>query len=107
MFIKRTLITTLLRVTSELLFELYSVPSAAYAVDAVMSFYHDNPPSSSHRFEGDGLVLSFNTASTSVVPVLGGRGIMSHSKRSEIYYIFLPFTIHVSRQDFLGRFSGI
>jgi len=30
---------------------------------------------------GDALVLSFNTASTSVIPVLGGKGILSHAKR--------------------------
>ncbi|KAJ7924371.1 chromatin remodeling complex subunit [Mycena leptocephala] len=61
--------------TSELLFEQYSVPSVAYCVDSVMSFYQNHGPGA------DGLVLSFNTASTSVIPILSGKGIMSHAKR--------------------------
>ena len=32
-------------VTSELMFEQYSVPSLAFCVDSVMSFYHNNLPS--------------------------------------------------------------
>ena len=68
-------------VTSELLFELYSVPSLAFGVDSIMSFYHNNLPSPPVPFHGDGLVVSFNTASTSVVPILDGKGIMSHAKR--------------------------
>lgn len=62
-------------VTSELLFELYSVPSVAYCIDSVMSFYQNNTPAA------DGLVISFNTASTSVLPILSGKGILSHAKR--------------------------
>ncbi|KAJ7836347.1 chromatin remodeling complex subunit [Mycena olivaceomarginata] len=61
--------------TSELLFEQYSVPSVAYCVDSVMSFYQNHGPGV------DGLVLSFNTASTSVIPILSGKGILSHAKR--------------------------
>ncbi|KAJ7356615.1 actin-like protein Arp5p [Mycena albidolilacea] len=61
--------------TSELLFEQYSVPSVAYCVDSVMSFYQNHGPGA------DGLVLSFNTASTSVIPILSGKGILSHAKR--------------------------
>ncbi|KAK7064825.1 hypothetical protein R3P38DRAFT_2826591 [Favolaschia claudopus] len=61
--------------TSELLFEQYSVPSVTYCVDSVMSFYQNNGPGA------DGLVLSFNTASTSVIPILSGKGILSHAKR--------------------------
>ncbi|CAK5279817.1 unnamed protein product [Mycena citricolor] len=62
-------------ITSELLFEQYGVPSVAYCVDSIMSFYQNNGPSA------DGLVLSFNTASTSVIPILSGKGILSHAKR--------------------------
>lgn len=40
-----------------------------------MSFYQNHGPGA------DGLVLSFNTASTSVVPILSGKGILSHAKR--------------------------
>ncbi|KAJ6519177.1 chromatin remodeling complex subunit [Mycena sanguinolenta] len=61
--------------TSELLFEQYSVPSVAYCVDSIMSFYQNNGP------KQDGLVLSFNTASTSIIPILYGKGILSHAKR--------------------------
>ncbi|KAJ7582599.1 chromatin remodeling complex subunit [Mycena floridula] len=68
--------------TSELMFELYNVPNLTYCVDAVMSFYQNQGPSM-HKtgFNGDGLVVSFNTASTSVIPILNGKGILSHSKR--------------------------
>ena len=46
-----------------------------------MSFYHNNEPSYDPPFLKDGLVVSFNTASTSVVPILGGKGLMNHAKR--------------------------
>ena len=72
---------TIRAVTSELMFEQYSVPSLAFCVDSVMSFYHNNLPYPPFPFHGDGLVVSFNTASTSVVPILDGKGIMSHAKR--------------------------
>jgi hypothetical protein len=69
-------------VTSELMFELYSVPSLAYCVDSIMSFYRNNyHPTVPQDFMTNGLVISFNTSSTSVVPVLEGKGIMSHAKR--------------------------
>ncbi|KAG2084145.1 hypothetical protein BD769DRAFT_1539264 [Suillus cothurnatus] len=57
--------------TSELMFEQYSVPSLTYCVDSVMS----------SPFSADGLVVSFNTASTSVIPILNGKGVLSHAKR--------------------------
>ena len=69
-------------VTSELMFELYSVPSLTYAVDAVLSFYHNNLPSPpSSPYTASGLAISFNTSSTSVIPILNGKGIMSQAKR--------------------------
>ena len=67
-------------VTSELMFEQYSVPGLTYCIDSVMSFYHNQPEPRS-PFLSDGLVISFNTASTSVLPVLGGKAILSHAKR--------------------------
>ncbi|KAF8060887.1 chromatin remodeling complex subunit [Lyophyllum atratum] len=67
--------------TSELMFEQYSVPSLAYCVDGVMSFYQNSLTSTQDPFTSDGLVISFNTAATSVIPVLNGKGIMSHAKR--------------------------
>ena len=63
------------------MFELYNVPSLTYCVDAVMSFYRNQPLTSRTPFVSDGLVVSFNTVSTSVIPVLGGKGILSHCKR--------------------------
>ncbi|KAJ3826572.1 chromatin remodeling complex subunit [Lentinula raphanica] len=66
--------------TSELMFELYSVPSLAYCVDGIMSFYQ-NDQSTEKPFISDGLVVSFNTASTSVIPVLNGKGMLTHAKR--------------------------
>ncbi|EIN13328.1 actin-like ATPase domain-containing protein [Punctularia strigosozonata HHB-11173 SS5] len=67
--------------TSELMFELYSVPSLAYCVDAMMSFYKNNIPSPPTPFRADGIAVSFNTASTSVIPILQGKGILSHAQR--------------------------
>lgn len=72
---------TCFAVTSELMFELYSVPSLTYCVDSVMSFYHNNIPTPPTPFTSDGMIVSFNTASTSVIPMLDGKGILSHAKR--------------------------
>lgn len=66
------------------MFELYAVPSLAYCVDSIMSFYHNNK-SPHGQFTADGLVISFNTASTSVIPVLNGNGILSNAKRYVFY----------------------
>lgn len=63
------------------MFEQYSAPSVAFCVDSVMSFYHNNIPPRKSAFDSDGIVISFNTASTSVIPILNGKGIMSHAKR--------------------------
>ncbi|KAF8323091.1 actin-like ATPase domain-containing protein [Clavulina sp. PMI_390] len=65
--------------TSELLFEAYGSPSVAYAIDGPLSFAYNRPDLSSDA--RDGLVISFNTASTSIIPILNGKGILSHSKR--------------------------
>jgi len=62
------------------MFELYTVPSLVYCVDSIMSFYHNNKPPHG-EFKADGLVISFNTASTSVIPILDGKGILSNAKR--------------------------
>jgi actin-related protein 5 len=72
------------------MFEQYSIPSMAFCVDSVMSFYHNNLPPWDSAFSADGLVVSFNTASTSVIPILSGKGIMSHAKR---YHGFLFFKL--------------
>jgi actin-related protein 5 len=69
-------------VTSELMFELYSVPSLAYCVDAVMAFYQNHLPADNQSWTTDGIVLSFNHASTSVIPMLEGKSLMNLAKRS-------------------------
>ena len=86
-------------VTSELIFEQYSVPAVAFCVDSLMSFYHNNLPPQNSAFSSDGLVISFNTASTSVIPILSGKGIMSHAKRyhksSIIYKVSISCFIRI------------
>ena len=78
----QTMFNLILEVTSELMFEQYSVPTLAFCIDSVMSFYQNNLPSKPNvPFAQDGLVISFNTASTSVIPILSGRGILSQAKR--------------------------
>ena len=73
------------------MFELYSVPSLTYAVDGVMSFYLNNRPTSpSTSLTASGLAISFNTASTSVIPILDGKGIMSQAKRCVIHLARFP-----------------
>jgi actin-related protein 5 len=49
-----------------------------------MAFYKNQPDPKS-PFTADGLVVSFNTASTSVIPVMDGKGIMSHAKRFDVF----------------------
>ncbi|KAF8919432.1 actin-like ATPase domain-containing protein [Mucidula mucida] len=67
--------------TTELMFEQYSVPSLSYCVDGIMSFYQNNNAGRDSPFTADGICVSFNTASTSVMPILNGKGILSHAKR--------------------------
>ncbi|TIA91978.1 hypothetical protein E3P99_00835 [Wallemia hederae] len=59
---------------SELLFEAYSTPKVSYGVDSLYSFYN------SHHMS-DGLIINTSANTTSVVPVLDGRGIFSTCKR--------------------------
>ncbi len=62
-----------------MLFELYSVPRVTYAIDALMSFAHNHASTPSEV--RDGLTVSFNTASTHVIPILNGKVILSRTKR--------------------------
>lgn len=61
---------------SELLFEGYNVPSVAYGVDSLFSFHANAATPTS-----DGLVISSSTSSTHVIPVLGGRSVMTSAKK--------------------------
>lgn len=60
--------------TSELLFELYGAPSVTYGVDSLFAFSRQQ-----HR---DGMALNLGHNSTTVIPVVDGRGILSRAKRS-------------------------
>ena len=87
------------------MFEQYSVPSLAYCIDSVMSFYQNHLPSTSNAlFVQDGLIISFNTASTSVIPILSGRGILSQAKR----WVYLPSVrqVHLNRDKCIGYHGG-
>ncbi|KAG8682449.1 Nuclear actin-protein involved in chromatin remodeling [Ceratobasidium sp. 395] len=65
--------------TSELLFEAYGAPSVAYGLDSLMSL-HYNTGTPNYALM-DSLIVSFNTSSTSVIPVHGGRALLGYSKR--------------------------
>jgi actin-related protein 5 len=92
-----------LPVLNELLFEGYNVPQAAFAIDSLMSFYN-NIPDQPRR---DGIVLSFNSASTSVIPVLNGRGILSDCKRYQTAPRSFLWRTYVLLQDSMGCNSGV
>lgn len=60
--------------TSELLFELYNAPSVTYGVDSLFAF--------SRQGHQDGLAISLGNHASTVIPVVGGKGITSRAKRS-------------------------
>ncbi|KZT58468.1 actin-like ATPase domain-containing protein [Calocera cornea HHB12733] len=62
---------------SELLFEAYNAPSVVYGPDGYFSLYANAPSPS----DVDGVVVSFNTQSTSMWPVLGGEAQMNQARR--------------------------
>lgn len=61
---------------SELLFETYSAPAISYGIDALFS-YRQNV----NNNNSTGLVVSSGNHATHVIPVIGGRGILSQAKR--------------------------
>lgn len=65
--------------TSELLFEAYGAPSVAYGLDSLMSLHYNTGTPNQALL--DSLVVSFNTSSTSVIPVQNGRALLGYSKR--------------------------
>lgn len=75
-FLLRANSSSISTVMSELLFEGYNVPSITYGVDSLYSFYENAPNPIS-----DGLIISSATASTHVIPVLNGQGILASAKR--------------------------
>ncbi|GAA6012257.1 hypothetical protein JCM10207_002780 [Rhodosporidiobolus poonsookiae] len=62
---------------TELLFESYGAPSVSYGVDSLLSLYSNSPK----PLSTDALLISSSTASTHVIPVLGGRGTLSEAKK--------------------------
>ena len=84
------------------MFEQYAVPSLTYCIDSMMSFYQNNQPQSTSPFNADGLVVSYNTASTSVIPVLDGKGVLSHAKRS-VYLELMRTCVDYTLQNTMGH----
>lgn len=81
--------------TSEILFEAYSAPSVVYGIDGLFAFHHrlcsGSTPGQTRwpdlkKMEEmkskDGLVISMGHWSTTVIPVLAGKGLMDRAKRS-------------------------
>ena len=58
---------------NELLFETYQIPSVCYGIDALFSAYQNSIT--------DGLAVSSGKNSTTIVPILEGRGLVDFSKR--------------------------
>ena len=61
------------KVMSELLFELYAVPSVAYGVDSLFSYNYNNG--------NTGLVVSSGNMSTHLIPVVDRQPLISHATR--------------------------
>lgn len=58
---------------NELLFETYQTPSVCYGMDSLFSAYQNQIH--------DGLVISSGKNSTTVMPMLDGKGLVDFSKR--------------------------
>ncbi|KAF2766470.1 actin-related protein, ARP5 class [Teratosphaeria nubilosa] len=64
------------KVMSEILYELYSVPSVAYGVDSLFSYRYNG---------GDtGLVVSSANMSTHLIPVVDKQPLLSHATRLDV-----------------------
>ncbi|KAK5149020.1 hypothetical protein LTR04_000181, partial [Oleoguttula sp. CCFEE 6159] len=61
------------RVMSEILFELYGVPSVAYGIDSLFSYNYNNGRT--------GLVVSSSYTSTHLVPVIESKPVLSKASR--------------------------
>lgn len=61
------------RLTSELMFECYGVPSLTYGIDALFSAHQNG--------KRDAIVVSSGHHATHVLPVLDGAGVLEQSKR--------------------------
>ncbi|KAK4686158.1 actin-related protein 5, partial [Tremellales sp. Uapishka_1] len=59
--------------TSEILFELYNAPSVTYGIDSLFAF--------SRQKHSDGLSISLGHNSSTIIPVVAGKGVLSRAKR--------------------------
>ncbi|XP_018024464.1 actin-related protein 5 [Hyalella azteca] len=68
---------------SELLFECYNVPCAAYCVDGLANYYHNQEASSSSGLQ-DGLLVHIGHHTTHVIPILDGGADVAKSRRIKV-----------------------
>ncbi|OJD39927.1 chromatin remodeling complex subunit [Diplodia corticola] len=61
------------RTMSEILFELYGAPSAAFGIDSLFSYNYNNGK--------NGLVVSSSYTSTHLIPVVESKAMLSHATR--------------------------
>ncbi|KAJ5640202.1 uncharacterized protein N7484_008064 [Penicillium longicatenatum] len=61
------------RMMNEILFECYSAPSVSYGIDSLFAYRYNRGT--------DGLVVSSSHTSTHVIPVLGGKPLLSNCTR--------------------------
>ncbi|XP_066868366.1 actin-related protein 5 isoform X7 [Kogia breviceps] len=62
---------------SELLFECYGIPTVAYGIDSLFSFYHNKPK----NLISSGLIISSGYQCTHILPILEGRLDAKNCKR--------------------------
>lgn len=86
---------------SQLLFETYNVPSAAFGVDSLFSYYQNNGKS--------GMVVGTNHEATHIIPVLNSRPIIDISKRINVgghqLYDFMKCSIGLKYPYFPTRLN--
>ena len=69
------------KVMSELLFELYGVPSASYGIDSLFSYAHNGGKT--------GLVVSAGYMATNIVPVVDSKPLFTHATRLDLSLIHI------------------
>ena len=83
--------------TCEILFEAYGVPSAAFAVDALLSYDHMSPtPSTSTGLLSvqDGLSIKLGHASCYVIPISKGKAEIQHGYRQTVAGLAVTSSLH-------------
>lgn len=85
--------------TSELLFEMYNAPSVTYGIDSLFAF--------SRQGKSEGLSIGMGHNATTIIPVVGGKGILSRAKRlAEALGSGYGWLADI-RQDTLGRITCV